>query len=138
VDVFLNDKPICDSRASYSTEGGMTHGEKSQARPSSAAPLATSTPKRTTQGRKRYDTSTKMVKRDGPHGNDGQAHISSMTTCAMMGRIKKGDEVQIKANYDFSRFQGMRSPQGNYTGVMGIAVMYAAADNPAAATESVQ
>lgn len=84
----------------------------------------------------RYEASTKIIKRDGPHGNDGLAHISSMTTCAMMGRIKKGDEVQIKANYDFGRFQGMKSPEGKYTGVMGIAVMYAAADNPAAVTGS--
>jgi hypothetical protein len=133
VDVLLNNKPICDSRASYSTEGG----EKSHAHPSSAAPVAVSTPMGTTHGHGRYDTGTKMVKRDGPHGNDGLAHISSMTTCAMMGGIKKGDEIQIKANYDFNKFQGMKSPEGKYTGVMGIAVMYAAADNPAAAAGSV-
>jgi hypothetical protein len=105
VDVFLNDKPICDSRASYSKDGG--HGGKSPAR-------------------------VGILKRDGPHNDDGLAHITSMTTCAMMGRIKKGDEVQIKANYDFGKFQGMKSPEGKYTGVMGIAIMYAAADNPAA------
>jgi hypothetical protein len=133
VDIFRNNKSICDSRASYSKDGGMEHGGKAQAHPSSAAPAAASTSMATSHGHKRYDTSANMVRRDGPHNNDGQAHISSMTTCGMMGRINKGDEFQIKANYDFKKFQGMKSPEGKYTGVMGIAVMYAAADNPAAA-----
>jgi hypothetical protein len=137
VDIFLNEKSICDSRASYSKDGGMAHGEKPQAHPPSTTPAAASTPMGADRGHRRFDASPQILQRDGPHSDDGLAHISSMTVCSMIGRIKKGDQVQIKANYDFNRFQGMKSPEGKYTGVMGIAVMYTAADNPAAAAGSV-
>lgn len=48
-----------------------------------------------------------------------------------MGRIAKGDKVRIDASYDFKQHEGMKSKAGAYTEVMGIAILYAAADPPA-------
>jgi len=89
VNVYQNNKVICDSRASYTQPGHK-------------------------------------MKRDGPHGNDGMAHIKQMTTCSALGPLKKGDKIFIDANYDFTKYAGMKSKQGAYTEVMGIAILYAA------------
>jgi len=69
-----------------------------------------------------------MTRRDGgPHGaNDNMAHIKQMGTCSALGPIKKGDTIFIDANYDFNKFQGMKSKAGAYTEVMGIAILYVA------------
>jgi hypothetical protein len=73
-----------------------------------------------------------VVRRDGgPHGtSDGKPHINVMTTCSNLGPIKKGDTVFIDANYDFNKFEGMKSKAGAFTEIMGIAIMYAAANPP--------
>ena len=66
------------------------------------------------------------MRRDGPHAaSDGKPHIRDMSTCTMMGKIKKGDKVHIEANYDYDQFPGMKA-----TEIMGIAIMYAAMDIP--------
>jgi hypothetical protein len=73
-----------------------------------------------------------IARRDGgPHKtSDGKPHINIMTTCSNLGPIKKGDAVYIDANYDFNKFEGMKSKAGAYTEIMGIAIMYAAANPP--------
>jgi len=65
----------------------------------------------------------------GPHGaSDGGVHIRSMSTCSMLGGIKKGDKIHIEANYDYTKFPGLKS-----TEIMGIAILYAAMDMPSPA-----
>jgi hypothetical protein len=51
-----------------------------------------------------------------------------MTTCTNMGRIKVGDRVQIKANYDYTKHNPMKTKGGGNAAIMGIAIMYAAQD----------
>jgi hypothetical protein len=128
VKVFHNNKPICDSHASYSTNNGIAHSKK---------PQAVSSPAGTGNNHGRHIANNDIFKRDGPHNNDRQAHISSMTTCAIISRIKKGDQIQIKANYNFNKFTGIKSPEGKYIRVIGITVIYTAADNPAEIAEDI-
>ncbi|TLD18682.1 hypothetical protein E2P81_ATG11592 [Venturia nashicola] len=104
LDILINDKTICKSDAEYTTQ-------------SDGSPMS--------MGRR------SLGRRDGPHGaggaapgtTDGKAHIREMSTCSMMGKINKGDKVHIEANYEFSKFPGMKA-----TEIMGIAIMYAAMD----------
>jgi hypothetical protein len=90
LDVLINDKVICESKAEYTT-AAPAHGH---------------------------------TKRDGPHdASDGKPHIRKMTACTGMGPMKKGDKVRIEANYDYTKFPGMKA-----TEIMGISIMYAAMD----------
>jgi len=103
LDILVNNKVICKSDAKYTISSGNT-------------PMP-------------------MRKRDGPGGHgggaaapghgtaDGKPHIREMSTCTMMGKINKGDRIHIEANYEFSKFPGMKA-----TEIMGIAIMYAAMD----------
>ncbi|KAK0672081.1 hypothetical protein QBC41DRAFT_383457 [Cercophora samala] len=54
-------------------------------------------------------------------------HISSISTCALPGRIEKGDEWTVKANYDFSKHAPMVHG-GALAPVMGISLMYVVED----------
>jgi hypothetical protein len=65
---------------------------------------------------------------DKPGSSDGKSHIQEMSTCSLMGPVKVGDKFNIDAVYDFGMHEGMKSPAGQYTEIMGIAIMYAAAD----------
>jgi hypothetical protein len=68
-----------------------------------------------------------VVKRDGPVAADGKSHIAEMSTCSNLGMINRGDKLWIEANYDFNKHAGMKS-NNRYAAVMGIAIMYAAAE----------
>lgn len=106
LNVYVNDKVICKSTPTYTVGGAHGHGRRSTLH-------------------------SGLDRRDGPGGPaaaDGKPHIGQMTTCSMMGRLKKGDRVKIDAAYDFNKYAGAKSPSGSYTEVMGIAIMYAAAD----------
>jgi hypothetical protein len=118
VNIYKNNSVICDSRAKYTMGGG--HGGPDNIDGGHAAVSAPA------PGAKR------ITRRDGgPHStSDGKAHINVMTTCSNLGPIKKGDAVHIDANYDFNKFEGMKSKAGAYTEIMGIAIMYAAANPP--------
>jgi len=71
-----------------------------------------------------------LSKRQGASPSaDGKSHIAEMTTCTMMGPVQRSDQIWIDALYDFNTHQGMTSPSGAYTEIMGIAIMYLAADN---------
>jgi hypothetical protein len=65
----------------------------------------------------------------GQHGEPGDNHIKKMSTCSSLGPLKKGDRIYIDANYDFGKFEGMKSKAGAYTEVMGIAILYIAVKN---------
>jgi hypothetical protein len=45
-----------------------------------------------------------------------------------MGPVTRNDQIWIDAQYDFKSHKGMQSKTGTYTEVMGIAIMYLAAD----------
>jgi hypothetical protein len=99
LDVLRNAKVICASKPTYKV-GGHSHKRRS----------------------------TGLARRDGP-STDGKLHISTMSTCTNMGRMSKGDKISIKAYYDFNKHAGMKiGTSAKYAPVMGIAIMYAAAD----------
>lgn len=118
VNIYLNDKVMCDSKAEY--EGGM--GDMgAAAAPAAAAPApAAPAPAKGMAGMKG------MVRRDGGPHKPGEVHIKQMSTCSALGPLKKGDTVFIDANYDFQKFAGMKSNKGSYSDVMGIAILYIA------------
>ena len=101
VNIYQNKKVICKSNAEYGMGGGHAHGRRAK---------------------------DVLTRRDGPASADGKAHIRLMTTCSSMGPIKKGDQIFIDAVYDFQKHEGMKSKAGAYTEVMGIAILYAAAE----------
>lgn len=100
LDVLKNSNVICASKPTYKI-GGHSHKKRS----------------------------TGLSRRDGP-STDDKLHISTMTTCTNMGRMSKGDKISIKAYYDFNKHEGMKTgpTSARYAPVMGIAIMYAAAD----------
>ena len=117
VNIYQNDKVICDSKAEYtaSLAGGA----------STAAPHGSASAKDAALGTMADVTGMSRRKRDGLV-KDGMAHIKQMSTCNALGPIKKGDTVFIDANYNFNQHMGMKSKAGAYTEVMGIAILYLA------------
>jgi hypothetical protein len=103
LNIQQNGKTICASKANYAL-GGHSHKKRS--------------------------ISHMMTRRDGPSTGlgDGKLHIDYMTTCTNMGRLKVGDRVQIKANYDYSKHSPMKTKGGGNAAIMGIAIMYLAQD----------
>jgi hypothetical protein len=99
LNVYKNDDVICASQAKYGTGGTHSHGRMIEKR----------------QGA-------------GPASVDGKEHIQQMGTCTLMGPVTRSDQIWIDAEYDFTKHQGMQSKSGSFTEVMGIAIMYIAAD----------
>jgi hypothetical protein len=99
VDIELNKKTICDSKAVY---GG---------RPEYLSPLA--------------DTGDKMM---DMMMDKSRVHISDMGICYgkvdNLPTIKKGDVVDITGYYDYSKHAPMGDDAGNPSGVMAIAIMF--------------
>ncbi|KAK4665969.1 hypothetical protein QC763_407975 [Podospora pseudopauciseta] len=54
-------------------------------------------------------------------------HISSISTCTLPGRMEKGDEWTVEANYDFTKHAPMVHG-GGLAPVMGISLMYVVED----------
>jgi hypothetical protein len=100
LNVYKNNDVICASKAKYGMGGGHHHGRRSLSKRQGTGPSA-----------------------------DGKSHIAEMTTCSLMGAVSRSDSIWIDAQYDFNTHAGMTSPSGAYTEVMGIAIMYLAADN---------
>jgi hypothetical protein len=102
LNVLQNNKVICASKANYAI-GGHSHKKRS--------------------------TTHMLARRDGPSDRgDGKLHIDYMTTCTNMGRLKVGDRIQIKAHYDYTKHDPMKTKGGGNAAIMGIAIMYAAQD----------
>lgn len=107
-----NQNTVCDSIATYTKAGEEGGG------------LMAAAPGKKSGGGSM--TGMSHSRRDGgPHGavGDGQRHIKQMSTCSMLGPVKKGDVIHIEANYDYSQFPGIKS-----TEIMGIAILYSAFD----------
>jgi hypothetical protein len=103
LNVNQNGRTICASKAQYGTSGGHAHGRRRETLGASPA--------------------------DKPGASsDGKSHIQEMSTCTNMGPIKAGDVFKIDAVYEFGLHEGMKSKSGSYTEIMGIAIMYAAAN----------
>ena len=102
VNVYRNGQVICNSKAVYGKDGGdHAHGGKKTL----------------------FVNGTSFERRNQPGiSNDGKNHIVKMGTCALMGPIKRGDRINIDANYDYKQYD--KAPGA----VMGIAILYAAAD----------
>lgn len=91
---------LCESRATYGV-GGHMHEKK-------PAMASLSTNKRPSM--------------------DGKKHISTMSVCWDLGRISSDDGIYITASYDFNAHEPMKSASGGLASVMGIALIFAAAD----------
>jgi hypothetical protein len=91
---------LCESRATYGADGHMHEKRSAMANPS------------TNKGLNRK----------------GQKHISTMSVCWDLGRIFRQDGIYITASYDFSAHEPMKSASGGLAPVMGIALVFAAAD----------
>jgi hypothetical protein len=130
VNVYQNNKVICNSRAEYEGGNGSPHAPSTAAPAAGAAPAkpagaAPAKPAKQAGGMAGMQHS--HGRRDGPHNaNDGMAHIKQMSTCSAMGPVKKGDTIFIDANYDFGKYMGMKKNTGGYSDVMGIAILYMA------------
>jgi len=99
LNIYKNNDVICASDANYGTGGGHSHGRRSIEKRQGNGPSA-----------------------------DGKEHIQKMTTCSMMGPVSPNDQIWIDAQYDFNKHKGFQSKSGAFTEVMGIAIMYLAAD----------
>ena len=56
------------------------------------------------------------------------SHISYMSTCYDVGRIKEGEEWAVKAHYDFEKHEPMLDGDGKPEDVMGITIVYLVED----------
>jgi len=98
--IYKNTQVVCDSIADYARGGGHSHGRR-----------------------------TALQRRQGASpSSDGKEHIQKMSTCSMMGAVNPTDQIWIDADYDFNKHKGFQSKSGAFTEVMGIAIMYLAAD----------
>jgi hypothetical protein len=91
---------LCESRATYGS-GGHVHMKRSMmANPST----------------------------NGSPTKAGKKHISAMSVCWDLGRISRDDGIYITASYDFNAHEPMKAASGGFAPVMGIAMVFAAAD----------
>jgi hypothetical protein len=99
--VYLNDKVICDSIAVYSDKGG------------GGMAAAKGLRKRQHEG---------MAGMDAGHGGEKPKHIDHQEVCLFPSGIpfNKGDTMHLQANYDFTKFTGMKNAKGELDEVMGI------------------
>ncbi|TVY42220.1 hypothetical protein LSUB1_G003915 [Lachnellula subtilissima] len=105
VQIAENNSTICDSQASY----GQTPGYVD---PSGSMSMGAG-----------------MV---SPMSNMGK-HISSMSKCTN-GQLNLGDELSITAYYNTSEYEAMTNTDGSLSSIMGIALLYLAANETAAST----
>jgi hypothetical protein len=96
VDIFVDDKVICDSITSY---GGRP--EFVQASPASG-----------------------LNSMKGMEKMQSMSHISDQTECHNVGELKKGQKLKLKAYYDLSKWHGMTDLSGNLGEVMGLAMLH--------------
>jgi len=61
-------------------------------------------------------------------GLPDMAHITRYSPCAAFGKVKKGDQIRLKAFYDFEKNKPGYGTSGVPTGVMGIALMFLGVD----------
>jgi hypothetical protein len=94
------DVVLCESRATYGVDG-HAHRKRSM---------------------------TANLSRSKRTNKDGKPHINTMSVCWDLGRIFRDDGIYITASYDFSAHQPMESATGGLAPVMGIALVFAAAD----------
>ena len=57
---------------------------------------------------------------------EGGEHIDSLSTCADVGKTKKGDKWSVKSFYDTTLHAPMRNMDGSLEPVMGISLVYVA------------
>ncbi|KAF1984921.1 hypothetical protein K402DRAFT_395291 [Aulographum hederae CBS 113979] len=106
VEIFQNEKMICDSVGKYGMggDGGMKKKSRRDEGP-----------------------------HGGGHGGegggmDGMEHVQEMSSCMPNSPMKKGDKLHLKVNYDLKKHPGMTNPDGSDEPVMGIASVVLATD----------
>jgi hypothetical protein len=75
-----------------------------------------------------YGGSPEYVQKTSMHKNSATEHISKMSLCMgdALGQkeLKKGQQWQLRADYDYTKNKGMIHGDGKQSTVMGIAIMY--------------
>jgi hypothetical protein len=71
-------------------------------------------------GNKDYEPTPEAIKLGAPK----MEHITRYSPCANFGKVKKGDQIKLKAFYDFEKYKPGYGTSGAPTGVMGIALMF--------------
>ncbi|KAF1811034.1 hypothetical protein P152DRAFT_475087 [Eremomyces bilateralis CBS 781.70] len=61
-------------------------------------------------------------------GAPDTVHVSSFGACHDFGKFEKGDNITLKAHYDFDKYPGGRNLKNNLSGLMGIAVIILGVD----------
>jgi hypothetical protein len=110
--VYHNDKVICDSASIYSEKGGGM----------GAGGLATVKPG-TTDGMTMTHHTPDMAMEQTPGAKrDKPLHIDHQEGCLFMDGlpIVKGDTMHLQANYNFTKFDGAKNAKGELDEVMGI------------------
>lgn len=75
-------------------------------------------------GDKAYEPTPETIKMGAP----AMPHITRYGHCADFGKVKKGDEIKVKAFYDFEKNVPGVGTSGTPTGIMGIALMFLGVD----------
>jgi len=72
-----------------------------------------------------YATKPEFVERStGIQGVQGMRHISHMSSCYMMGPLKKGSRYYLTARYNFDKHPSMKNNKGKLDEIMGISLLY--------------
>lgn len=75
-------------------------------------------------GNKDYEPTAKTLQLGAPKMD----HITRYSPCADFGKVKKGDQIGLKAYYNFEKYSPGLGTSGAPTGVMGIAMMFLGID----------
>ena len=96
LEVKQNNKTICDSMAAYGQSAGYNESMNSG------------------------------MDMSGMDMGMAMTHISSMTTCDMIGQVNVDDEWSVTAHYNMTAYTPMMSSNGTLEPIMGIALFYVA------------
>ena len=56
-------------------------------------------------------------------------HISNMSSCSDVGRMKEGQTWSVRAEYNFSKHTGMIQADGTKEAIVGTAILYVSQKN---------
>ncbi|KAF1984073.1 hypothetical protein K402DRAFT_396007 [Aulographum hederae CBS 113979] len=61
-------------------------------------------------------------------GAQNISHISNVSPCLSLGKVKQGDSLMLKASYDFDKYKPALNKIGESSEVMGVAMMFVKID----------
>jgi hypothetical protein len=109
IEVFQNDKLICNCSAAYGQSEGYIE----------------TTPMNMSMMNMNMDMGMDMV------------HISSIASCSNDGTLKRGDTLGVTAHYNTSEYAPMMNVDGSLAPIMGISLLYVATGSNSSTAPSV-